>query len=244
MDASSREGNARPRLDAVSVRQRARESSRGHHAHRRYKAAAHLPELWRGSSKESILAPSPGWPSTNPAAFDTALDRASEGTQPMLYAATRTTFSPNIAHGGVKVNVIPESAEVDIDIRTLPGDDGEGSARCSRCGRRSLERRRSRVRGSNPASDRRSILRLGRATRVTQRLIPTPRPCLSYRRRDRRALLPSKRRRVVRLRAAQRERFTFKEFAAMFHGRDERVDQESLRLCTELWERTAREFVG
>jgi acetylornithine deacetylase/succinyl-diaminopimelate desuccinylase-like protein len=40
------------------------------------------------------------------------------------------------------------------------------------------------------------------------------------------------------------ERIPFREFAAMFHGRNERVDQESLRLCTELWERAAREFVG
>lgn len=30
----------------------------------------------------------------------------------------------------------------------------------------------------------------------------------------------------------------------MFHGNDERVDQESLRLCVDLWEQTAREFVG
>src|SRR5438046_10765762 len=53
-----------------------------------------------------------------------ALDRGPEGTAPMFYAATRTTFSPNIAHSGVKLNVIPDSAEVDIDIRTLAGDDG------------------------------------------------------------------------------------------------------------------------
>jgi hypothetical protein len=30
----------------------------------------------------------------------------------------------------------------------------------------------------------------------------------------------------------------------MFHGNDERVDQETLRLMSELWEQTAREFVG
>ncbi|HEX4743464.1 MAG TPA: peptidase M20 family protein, partial [Candidatus Limnocylindria bacterium] len=40
------------------------------------------------------------------------------------------------------------------------------------------------------------------------------------------------------------ERLTFDDFTTMFHGNDERVDQESLRLCTELWEQTAREFVG
>jgi hypothetical protein len=29
----------------------------------------------------------------------------------------------------------------------------------------------------------------------------------------------------------------------MFHGNDERVDQESLRLSTELWMATARELL-
>jgi acetylornithine deacetylase/succinyl-diaminopimelate desuccinylase-like protein len=40
------------------------------------------------------------------------------------------------------------------------------------------------------------------------------------------------------------ERIPFNEFAQMFHGDNERVDQESLRLATELWIRTAKEFVG
>jgi len=33
------------------------------------------------------------------------------------------TISPNMVRGGVKVNVIPERAHVDLDIRTLPGQD-------------------------------------------------------------------------------------------------------------------------
>jgi hypothetical protein len=30
----------------------------------------------------------------------------------------------------------------------------------------------------------------------------------------------------------------------MFHGNDERVDQESLSLSTQLWEAVARDLVG
>ncbi len=37
---------------------------------------------------------------------------------------------------------------------------------------------------------------------------------------------------------------TMSQFRSMFHGRDERVHVESLRLSAELWERTAREFLG
>ena len=37
------------------------------------------------------------------------------------HACTHTTFSPNIIHGGVKTNVIPDRVEIDVDIRALPG---------------------------------------------------------------------------------------------------------------------------
>ena len=36
---------------------------------------------------------------------------------------------------------------------------------------------------------------------------------------------------------------SFKDFSVMFHGTDERVDQESLRLTEALWEGVARDFV-
>jgi hypothetical protein len=40
------------------------------------------------------------------------------------------------------------------------------------------------------------------------------------------------------------ERLRFEDFASMFHGNDERVDQESLRLSTELWMALAHDFLG
>ena len=50
-----------------------------------------------------------------------------EGREPvmamLMHGLSRMTISPNIVHGGVKVNVIPEKAYVDLDIRTLPGQD-------------------------------------------------------------------------------------------------------------------------
>ncbi|CAB4977645.1 unannotated protein [freshwater metagenome] len=39
------------------------------------------------------------------------------------------------------------------------------------------------------------------------------------------------------------ERLRFEDFASMFHGHDERVDQESLRLSTELWTALAHDFL-
>ena len=39
-------------------------------------------------------------------------------------------------------------------------------------------------------------------------------------------------------------RITFRDFAAMFHGNDERIDVESLDLSTRLWSGIARDFLG
>ena len=40
------------------------------------------------------------------------------------------------------------------------------------------------------------------------------------------------------------DRISFADFASMFHGDDERIDQESLRLCVEFFEAVARDFLG
>jgi hypothetical protein len=37
---------------------------------------------------------------------------------------------------------------------------------------------------------------------------------------------------------------TFEDYGVMFHGDDERVDQESLRLSTEMWHALAHDFLG
>ena len=39
------------------------------------------------------------------------------------------------------------------------------------------------------------------------------------------------------------ERISYDEFSSMFHGDNERVDQESLRLSTELWHAAARDLL-
>jgi len=42
-----------------------------------------------------------------------------------LTAITRMTVSPNVIRGGVKVNIVPDSCEAEVDIRVLPGQDKE-----------------------------------------------------------------------------------------------------------------------
>ena len=40
------------------------------------------------------------------------------------------------------------------------------------------------------------------------------------------------------------ERIPFGEFSKLFHGNNERVDQETLALMTPLWENTVKELLG
>jgi acetylornithine deacetylase/succinyl-diaminopimelate desuccinylase-like protein len=42
-----------------------------------------------------------------------------------LRALTRMTVSPNIIHGGIKTNVVPDSCHASVDIRVLPSQDEE-----------------------------------------------------------------------------------------------------------------------
>ena len=44
---------------------------------------------------------------------------------PYLSAITRMTISPDVVHGGVKTNIVPDSCEAQIDIRILPGQSWE-----------------------------------------------------------------------------------------------------------------------
>jgi acetylornithine deacetylase/succinyl-diaminopimelate desuccinylase-like protein len=40
-----------------------------------------------------------------------------------LRAITRMTISPNVVHGGVKTNIVPDDCQAEVDIRVLPGQN-------------------------------------------------------------------------------------------------------------------------
>jgi acetylornithine deacetylase/succinyl-diaminopimelate desuccinylase-like protein len=51
------------------------------------------------------------------------LSKDNMGMARMLHSLSYMTISPNLCRGGTKINVIPCEAEVEVDIRTLPGQD-------------------------------------------------------------------------------------------------------------------------
>ena len=213
----------------------------------RYKAPLRLHDLWKRFIEGLDLPAASRVALMNAATFDVELDRGPAGTAPMFYAATRTTFSPNMARCGVKLNVIPDSAEIDIDIRTIAGDDREGVRKMLRdaVGEELWKDIEIVAEGDNPASE--SPLRSplwDTLTKVSRKLVPGSEtvPFLIVGATDARFF---RRRGVVAYGyGLLSDRIPFREFAKLFHGNNERVDQESLRLTTELWEQTAREFLA
>ena len=212
----------------------------------RYKAPLHLQDLWKGFVEGIDLPAVQRIALTTPATFDAALDRLPPGVDKMMYAATRTTLSPNIAHSGMKVNVIPDSAEVQVDIRTLPGDDGENVRTMLREAAGDLWKDVEILEeGSNPATSSPIQTPLWKAlTKVTQELVPgsTTVPFLIVGATDARFF---RRKGVVAYGyGLLTDHIPFGEFSTLFHGNNERIDQASLGLMTPMWEGLVREMVG
>jgi len=87
-----------------------------------YRPAPYVSELWSGFVGSLDLHESVKHALTAPAHIDEAIGRLPAGMARFAWSSTHTTFSPNMCHGGVKTNVIPDVVDVEVDIRTIPGD--------------------------------------------------------------------------------------------------------------------------
>ncbi len=54
-----------------------------------------------------------------------SLRKSNPGMAGFLHAISQMTWSPNVCEAGTKINVVPAKAQLDIDIRTLPGQNEE-----------------------------------------------------------------------------------------------------------------------
>jgi acetylornithine deacetylase/succinyl-diaminopimelate desuccinylase-like protein len=60
-----------------------------------------------------------------PDLVDSALPGLDPPFDAFAHALTRMTFSPTVINAGIKVNVIPDSVDLQLDVRTLPGQTTE-----------------------------------------------------------------------------------------------------------------------
>jgi acetylornithine deacetylase/succinyl-diaminopimelate desuccinylase-like protein len=168
------------------------------------------------------------------------------GSASYLHACTHTTFSCNVSSGPMKTNVIPAYVDLEVDIRTLPGEnDADVQAHL----REAL-------------GDLADEVEVGILVDDQATISPTNTPLWDALERAvgrsfaGASLLPSL---TVGFTDARIYRelgavaygagllspdVDAGEFGRRFHGNDERIDVESLRLTTDLWLDVARDLLG
>jgi len=211
-----------------------------------YRPAASLTDVWRAQVgamplpdevKAGLLDPSRIWSTIE--ALPPALART-------CHAHTHTTFSPNVAHGGQKTNIIPDLVELDVDIRTVPGDTAEDVDAHLRAALGDLAAHVTWTSiHENEASEsaRGNVLwdTLASATQVAYpgaELIPG-------------LIVGGTDARFFREKGAIAygtglfsPQVTLESFGTRFHGNDERIDVESLGLSANFWIHIARAICG
>ena len=87
-----------------------------------YSPKAKLDELWAARVLALGLDKDLTGRLLDPNQIDAALHELPPGIAANAHACSHTTFSPNVIEGGVKTNVIPDKVVIEVDIRTLPGE--------------------------------------------------------------------------------------------------------------------------
>ncbi|MEN3271795.1 MAG: hypothetical protein V7636_556, partial [Actinomycetota bacterium] len=212
-----------------------------------YRPAPRFHELWRESVERLPVDDNTKQALLDPARVDDVLDAMPPGRgAPHLHANCHTTFSVNGVHGATKTNVIPDLIELDVDIRTLPG---EGHDEVTEHLRAALGDLADDVEVDVVLNDRSTMSRIDTPLWDSlQRAVhrPFPESTLSPQ-----FIVGFTDARVWRELGSvaygaglMSPMVSGAEFGRRFHGNDERVDVESLELTTQLWLDVARDLLG
>lgn len=212
-----------------------------------YRPAARVDDLWRAWVMAHAVDDDLTAALLDPGRLDEALAALEPRSARYAHACTHTTFSPNVVTGGVKTNVIPDEVLLDVDIRTLPGDDDAtvahhlAAALGDLAGEVEIQPLHWSAPATRSATDTPLYDVLGR---VVDAVYPgaTLLPRMTAGGTDAR---------FFRERGAVAYGFglfspsvTYEDLSTRFHGIDERIDTESLRLSTEAWIAICRDFLG
>ncbi|MCU0309951.1 MAG: M20/M25/M40 family metallo-hydrolase [Acidimicrobiales bacterium] len=178
--------------------------------------------------------------------LDDMLTGLPTGMARQFHACTHTTFAPTVIEGGTKINVIPDTVDLQVDIRTLPGQtEDDARDQLFEALGDLAERVTYTPHKSDPSSASPVDTPLWHSlSELTQRWYPGSEtvPFLTVGATDARFF-----RRMGSTAygfGLFSEHLTFEDYGSMFHGDDERVDTESLRLSTELWKAVAEDLLG
>jgi acetylornithine deacetylase/succinyl-diaminopimelate desuccinylase-like protein len=212
-----------------------------------YRPETQIHDVWRQFVHTADLPPEMTELLLDPQSIRGFFESAPDvGLARMVHACTHTTFAPTMMQAGVKTNVIPDVVDLQVDIRTLPGQK-EGDVRAMLDD--ALGDLMDAVEITATSNDESSASPMDTPLwdalqRATAKLAPgsTNVPFMIVGATDARFF----RRAGATAYGAGlfSDRISFAEFASMFHGDNERIDQESLRLSTELWGALAMDLLG
>jgi acetylornithine deacetylase/succinyl-diaminopimelate desuccinylase-like protein len=214
-----------------------------------YRPKARILDAWRGYVEALELEPGLTDALTDPArVYETVRDWDNLTLAREAHACTHTTFSPNIVHGGTKVNVIPDRVDIDVDIRSLPGvEQHEVEAMLKEAmgdlaDRVTIETPPDRKRGGTVSPTETPLM--AAIARIATRMMPDASvvPTITTGGTDAKFFrwkgIPAYGFGLHSL------RIPYTEYPIMFHGHNERVDTESLKLSAMMWEALCRDFLG
>lgn len=162
------------------------------------------------------------------------------------HANTHTTLAPTVMRAGTKVNMIPDRVELEIDVRTLPGwKVGDVRGLLVEIVGDLAEDVDIEFLSADPSSSSPIDTPLWDALqRVSRIFYPGARtvPFLTVGATD--AKFHRELGSVAYGFGLHSPAIGFEEYGTMFHGIDERVDVESLRLSTEMWIALANDFLA
>lgn len=212
-----------------------------------YRTEVHIPDAWR----RFIAGMDHQFPDSE-ALVDPERIQALVESHPdvawarLAHACTHTTIAPTVMAAGMKRNIIPDFAEIQLDIRTLPGQRPERVEEMLQEALGDLwDSVEVIVDAVDPPTDSPVDTPLwGALQRASGVLMPggTLVPFLAAGLSDARFF------RALGTTAygfgLYSDRLSFADFATLVHGDNERIDQASLGLCAQLWPAVARDLLG
>ena len=211
-----------------------------------YRTPSNLGDLWQAKLAALDIPDDLRAALSDPATIDDALASLPPNYARVAHACTHTTISPNVIHGGQKTNTIPDIIDIDVDMRTVPGDTkdvvdsylteaiGDLADRVEMSTLQEGDATRSPV--DNPLWDA-----LATCTQVAYpeaKIVPG-------------LITGGTDARFYRLKGAVAygaalfsPEVSMESFGQRFHGNDERIDVESLGLSTDFWYGVAQRMVG
>ena len=211
-----------------------------------YVGEAHITDIWRRFVESSDLSPEMTAMLLDPIAVADFVETSPDlGIARMVHACTHTTLAPTVLHGGTKTNIIPDVVDLQLDIRTLPGQDAETVRMLLD---EALGDLASQVEISGISDDDASESPLDTPLwdslrRATEALVPgaTTVPFIQVGATDARFF---RRKGTVAYGAGIfSPKISFGDFLTMFHGHNERIDVESIQLGTEFWRLLAKDML-